>query len=104
MIDTRSVQVRFLRPTVRLDACQLKFASCDRTGKPVTGIATIMCHPKSVSTRPSKRPTAERPRLLVYQAAIDSLTPLAIRPTHCGAAISSNCRSCALRCVKVGQC
>ncbi|MCB0975600.1 MAG: hypothetical protein KDB86_13760 [Actinobacteria bacterium] len=76
LIDTRPVQVRFLRTALRVDAWQLKFASSDRTDKPITGIATIIRHPTSVQTGRSERPTTQRPRLLVYQAAIDSLTPL----------------------------
>lgn len=65
VLESRSIEVRFLRRRVKTDAWQVKFRSSDTRGAAVWGVTTVMIprRPFNGSVRP----------LLSYQPAIDSL-------------------------------
>lgn len=67
VIDSRPVDIRFFRRRLEVDAWHVKFRSTTSDGTPAAGVATVMS--------PRRRTEWNKPALLAYQPAIDSLGP-----------------------------
>lgn len=67
VIDSRPVDIRFFRRHLDVDAWHVKFRTTTSDGTPAAGVATVMT--------PRRRTDGNKPALLAYQPAIDSLGP-----------------------------